>query len=352
MATMFLMRILTAWLCSTVVIWFLIISGCSPSGKNDPEALYRDVALLATAGRYEEAAHMLRKAAELGHVKAMSDLGALYGNGVGVSKDWEEAVKWWTKAVQAGDSGAMYNVGVYHYKQGQLSKALLWFHEAATRGIPTGMMSIGSMHIKGEGVPEDREEGLRWVRAAAKAGLPAAKTLLDLHEHESQALEDSDMPYVISVDTWRQILPHLLNDDGQAAFRLFPSVSIDPACGDTASTTPSPSLAAQHIGSLFQCSVGPVVNNALRPNTERLRAATVGILLQRYGLELWQPPLWTDEAGKKGSALHSNYDKAATIRHSLTTHHWAAIFTTSYQNLLQAAQGSDAPVPDYYAKSI
>ena len=206
--------------------------------------------------------------------------------------------------------------------------------------------------MKGEGVPEDSEEGLRWVRGAAKAGLPAAQSVLDLHERNRQTLGDSDLPYVISVDTWRRLLPHVLDGDTQAAFRLFPSISIDTACEDTTTTTNSPSRAAQHIGSLLQCSVGAVASKDRQPNTERLRAATVGLLLQRYGLELWQPPLWTDEAGEKVSALHSHYDKIATIRHNRAEHHWAAIFTTSYQNLLQAAQGHNAPVPDYSAKGL
>lgn len=352
MAINFPVRIFAGGLCSIVVIGSLVVSGCSASSKKDPEAIYRDAALLATAGRHEEAAQMLRKAAELGHGKAMSDLGALYSNGIGVSEDWEEAVKWWTKAVQAGDSEAIYNVGVYHYKQGKFSKAFLSFNEAATRGIAAGMMRVGSMHMKGEGVPEDSEEGLRWVRAAAKAGLPAARSVLDLRERDSQALEDSDMPYVILVDTWRRLLAHVLDGDTQAAFSLFTNVSIDTACGGTAITTNSPSLAAQQIGSLLQCSAGAVASKELRPNTESLRAATVGLLLQRYGLELWKPQLWTDEAGKKVSALSSNYDKIATIRHNLARNHWAAIFTTSYKNLLQAAQESTAPVPDYYAKGF
>ncbi len=352
MAIMFPERIFTAGLCLIVVIGFLVVSGCSASSKKDPEAIYSDAALLAKAGRYEEAAQMLRKAAELGHGKAMSDLGALYSNGIGVAEDWEEAVKWWTKAVQAGDSGSIYNVGVYHYKQGKFSKAFLWFTEAAHRGIAAGMMSLGSMHMKGEGVPEDSEEGLRWVRAAAKAGLPAAKTVLDLHERDSQALEDSDMPYVIVVDTWQRLLPHVFDGDRHAAFSLFTNVSIDHACGGAAITTTSPSLAAQQIGSLLQCSVGTVASKELQPNTENLRAATVGILLQRYGLELWKPPLWTDEAVEKVSALSSNYDKIATIRHNLAKNHWAAIFAASYKNLLQAAQESNAPVPDYYAKGF
>ena len=352
MAITFPVRTFTGGLCLIVAIGVLVVSGCSASSKKDPEAIYRDAALLANTGRYEEAAQMWKKAAELGHSKAMSDLGALYSNGLGVSEDWEEAVKWWTKAVQAGDSESIYNVGVYHYKQGKFSQAFLWFNEAATRGIAAGMMSVGSMHMKGEGVPEDSEEGLRWVRAAAKAGLPAAKTALDLHERDGQALDDSDMPYVISVDTWRRLLPHVFDGNTQTAISLFTNVSIDNVCGGTAITTNSPSLAAQQLGSLLQCSVGAVASKELPPNTERLRAATVGILLQRYGLELWKPQLWTDEAGKKVSALSSNYDKASTIRHNLAKNHWAAIFTTSYKNLLQAAQGSNAPVPDYYAKGF
>ncbi|MBM4126666.1 MAG: sel1 repeat family protein [Nitrospira sp.] len=349
MASMFPVRRFASGLCSFVVIGFLVMSGCS---KKDPEAMYRDAALLANTGRYEEAAQIWKKAAELGHRKAMSDLGALYSNGLGVSEDWEEAVTWWTKAVQAGDSEAIYSIGIYHYKQGQLNKAFLWFHEAATRGIPAAMLRVGSMHLKGEGVPADREEGLRWVRAAAKAGLPAAQTALDLHERDSQALDDSDMPYVISVDTWQRLLAHVRDGDTQAALSLFTNNSIDTACGSTAITTNSPSLAAQQLGALLQCSVGAVVSKERQPNTERLRATAVGILLQKYGLELWKPPLWTDEAGKKAEALSSNYDKAATIRHNLAKHHWATIFTSSYTNLLQAAQEHNAPIPDYYAKGL
>ncbi|MBH0176276.1 MAG: sel1 repeat family protein [Nitrospira sp.] len=87
MASMFPMRIITAGLCSIVVIGVLVVSGCSASSKKDPEAIYRDAALLASTGRYEEAAQMWKKAAELGHSKAMSDLGALYSNGLGVSED-------------------------------------------------------------------------------------------------------------------------------------------------------------------------------------------------------------------------------------------------------------------------
>ncbi|MBM4139549.1 MAG: hypothetical protein FJ244_08805 [Nitrospira sp.] len=116
--------------------------------------------------------------------------------------------------------------------------------------------------------------------------------------------------------------------------------------------TNRPSLAVQLIGSILQCAVGTVTSKERQLNTESVRAETVGILLQKYDLEVWKPQLWTDEAGKRVSALSLNYDKIATIRHNLVKHHWAVIFTTSYKNLLQAAQERNTPVPDYYAKSF
>ena len=46
------------------------------------------------AGDYVEAAKWYRKAAEQGHVLAQTLLGKMYQQGVGVTQDYAESVKW------------------------------------------------------------------------------------------------------------------------------------------------------------------------------------------------------------------------------------------------------------------
>ncbi|MDF0665021.1 MAG: tetratricopeptide repeat protein [Nitrospira sp.] len=315
-----------------------------------PEALYHKASSHFSAGQVREGLELLSKAAGLGYPKAMSDLGALYSKGIGVPEDWEEAIKWWTRAAQIGDLGAIYNVGAYYYRRGDFSMAFSWFSEAANRGLPEGMMSVGYMYVRGESVSQNRAEGLRWLRAAAKAGLPAAKNILNAYEGDGQRLEESDMAYVIDVDTWSKVLTYALDGDTSAVFDLFASVAVDKACLDVTTTMNSPSLAAQQTGSLLHCSAGAVIEKAMEADIDRIRAAIAGLLLQRYGLELWKPTLGTNEAVKKTTILSSNYDRMATINAALSGDSTKTIFVVSYENLLKAAQANNAPTPDYVTK--
>jgi hypothetical protein len=53
-----------------------------------------------------------RKAAEQDYARAMYNLGAMYGKGEGVSRDYTEAEKWIRMAAEAGFSGAQYQLGI------------------------------------------------------------------------------------------------------------------------------------------------------------------------------------------------------------------------------------------------
>ena len=82
----------------------------------------------------------LRKAAELGHVDAQTQLAVLYDAGVGVLKDKKEA---------------------FH-----------WYNEAARQGDFVGLLGLGLMYKAGDGVSPDRKK-------AGAYFLEAARTLVD-----------------------------------------------------------------------------------------------------------------------------------------------------------------------------
>jgi hypothetical protein len=104
--------------------------------KDHPDATYR------LCNSYEEGAErdaLLLKAGELGSIEAQRDLGALYATG-----DWT----------------------------GPKDPALgaEWYRKAAERGHPDAQYNLGFMHLLGEGVPSDPEEGLRWLHLSADQG--------------------------------------------------------------------------------------------------------------------------------------------------------------------------------------
>lgn len=62
----------------------------------------------------------------------------MYISGEGVKRDGAEAVRWWMKAAEQGDSVAQYNVG--------------------------------QSYLQGDGVGQDFTEAARWYRRAAEQG--------------------------------------------------------------------------------------------------------------------------------------------------------------------------------------
>jgi TonB family protein len=129
-----------------------------------------------------EAVRWYRKAAELGEMRAMTNLGVMLATGSGVAKDEVEAVRWFRKAAEAGNALGMKNLGVA-YENGQgVSKddaeAVRWYRKAAELGEMRAMTSLGFMYENGRGIGKDEAEAVRWYRKAADFGEMRAMTNL------------------------------------------------------------------------------------------------------------------------------------------------------------------------------
>ena len=78
-----------------------------------------------------------RLAAEQGQADAQYNLGLRYDNGVGVPRDYQEAVRWYRLAAEQGDAQAQYNLaGRYAIGQGvreDYVQAHKWINLAASR---------------------------------------------------------------------------------------------------------------------------------------------------------------------------------------------------------------------------
>ena len=73
-----------------------------------------------------------------------------------------------------GDADAQFNLGVMYYKgQGvpqDCAEAMKWYRLAADQGVARAQEMLGWMHYFGEGVPQDYTEAYAWLSIAATGG--------------------------------------------------------------------------------------------------------------------------------------------------------------------------------------
>lgn len=110
----------------------------SAHASDHPELSPADQAY--SAERFEEAAVLYRKQAELGIRAAQLNLAYMYLDGIGIPQDYQEAEHWFMKAAEQGSVEAQQNLGLL-YLPGKLEpsnavEADKWFRIAkSTRDI-------------------------------------------------------------------------------------------------------------------------------------------------------------------------------------------------------------------------
>jgi len=119
------------------------------------------------------------KAANAGDSTAQCNLGIMYDDGTGVTKDALVAVNWYRKAAEQGNANAQFNLGV-SYDEGDgvgkdASVAASWYRKAAEQGNAKAQFNLGNMYYKGEGVTKDIPTAANWYRKAAEQGHASAQ---------------------------------------------------------------------------------------------------------------------------------------------------------------------------------
>ena len=157
-----------------------------------------------------EAASWYRKAAEKGHAGSQYKYGLALYYGCGVAEDERESAKWLRMAArqghedakneynerleegrfaclldsaEQGNADSQYRLGClfYHGEQGHpvdKAQASAWLRKAAAQGIAEASFLLGTMHLRGDGIRQDPDDGRRLIEAAAAQGHPEAVELL------------------------------------------------------------------------------------------------------------------------------------------------------------------------------
>lgn len=124
------------------------------------------------AGNETEAQKWLRKAAELGHCRALGVLGTFL--------DEDERLAHELKAAELGCDEAQYNLGMWHmhyliddydpedYVPEDYAQAAFWLTKAANLGHMDAQLRLGLLYLEGQGVPQDDDIAVAWIRKSAE----------------------------------------------------------------------------------------------------------------------------------------------------------------------------------------
>ncbi|MFC3693707.1 tetratricopeptide repeat protein [Chenggangzhangella methanolivorans] len=187
--------------------WFQKLLGSSLLVPRDREAERRteeeqDVAALmemayeaAERGDYDIAVGVWGPLAAQGWPpRALSNLGACYVEGLGVSRDLAKAAKLFARGAEAGDSVAQRNLATLHFKgEGGVEQddaaALELFEAAAEQGDAAAQDMLSWMLLEGQGDEPDPQGARRWALAAAEQGVASSMTRLGLIAHNALGME-------------------------------------------------------------------------------------------------------------------------------------------------------------------
>ena len=109
-------------------------------------------------------------AAEQGHIKSKSNLGAIYQ----IENNFSEAIKWYTFAAEEGEPGAQHNLAeMYDLGIGvepNNHESMKWYKLSAEQGFSNSQYKLGLAYRHGDGVINDYETALSWFVLAANQG--------------------------------------------------------------------------------------------------------------------------------------------------------------------------------------
>ena len=141
----------------------------------DAQAMYEASEIYYTNDETAKQKELLLKAAEQNFADAEDMLGMMYADpdefGEG-EPNYEQAMYWYKRASEHGDSSATYHVGeMYLNGQGVIkdeSQAFNWFKKAKEQGSVYGEYLLGKCYLEGTGVVQDKNKGIELYRSAAK----------------------------------------------------------------------------------------------------------------------------------------------------------------------------------------
>jgi TPR repeat protein len=121
----------------------------------------------------------LKSRAARGDVDAQVQLAVAYEDGVVLTRDVQESVRWYRAAAEAGNLDAQASLGALYALNledlpADYAESLAWSRRAAAQDNAQAQYNLGVMYRDGLGALQDVDQAVHWNRLAALQRYPAA----------------------------------------------------------------------------------------------------------------------------------------------------------------------------------
>lgn len=157
---------------------------------NDPMA-YRGLGLYydKIENNTEASLRWLKKGATAGDINSQRILGFWYFR----KGDFQEAISYFTPAVEKGDKLSMKGIADSYYNSKDYKNALFWYNERAIQGDLESQCQLSYMFTYGLGTEINHDEARYWIKRSADGGYSQAQMNLALfYSRGSIGLEQSE----------------------------------------------------------------------------------------------------------------------------------------------------------------
>jgi TPR repeat protein len=126
---------------------------------------------------YRQAFRVLLSAARRGDTTVFLNLGYVYDMGQGIRKSRRKALRWYRRALAAGETTAAHNIGTVYRDRHDVLRAIRWFQLAVDMGHSGSNLELGQLLLARLGQPAEALACFRAVGAKeSDAEVEAAKT--------------------------------------------------------------------------------------------------------------------------------------------------------------------------------
>jgi len=141
---------------------------------------------------YAQSVAWFRKSADQGFAGGYLGLGVAHESGLGVPKDYAQAMRLYLKATELPE--AQLDIGLLYARGRGVrqddAQAASWYTKAANAGSVDADLALGSMYRMGSGAKQDDTQAMRWYRKAADLDNALGQYNVGLVYESSQSLQD------------------------------------------------------------------------------------------------------------------------------------------------------------------
>ncbi|MCH7303790.1 sel1 repeat family protein [Acinetobacter sp. NIPH 1869] len=150
------------------------------SNQQDIDTLFKKAQNLFDQDRYEDAYKIFKQLADQGDVKSQNALGNGYQHGFWGETDLKQAKYWFQKAADKNYVGAIHNLGILEFLQGNYKQALPYFEKAASMKHADSINMLGIYYQEGIVFKQDYKKALEYFSQAIDIDANNASALFNI----------------------------------------------------------------------------------------------------------------------------------------------------------------------------